>query len=167
MVSFTNHYNAILMDRFPSKTKIGKDSWYFNNSLLCKPDFFLSAKAFLSLLKTQSTTAIQQVTGGKTLNLVLKKLLELVLKIQGNIRISILKGRLQNLYKKENFKLEIKPMIENLKEWTLENKQAKSSKLGANIRSKLEEEKCFKTFKVLDRQNMQNQTKFGLYKLMA
>ena len=39
MVSFTDHYNAIFIDRLPSKTKTGKDSWYFNNSLLCKPEF--------------------------------------------------------------------------------------------------------------------------------
>ena len=73
-------------------------------------------KTFLFLLKTQNTTTLQQVTGGKMLNLVLKKMLELFLKIQENIRISILKRRLQNLYKKENFKPEIKPMIENLQD---------------------------------------------------
>ena len=56
------------------------------------------------------------MTGGKALNLVLKNMLELFLKIQENIRISILKRRLQNLYKKENFKPEIKPMIENLQD---------------------------------------------------
>ena len=56
------------------------------------------------------------MTGGKTLNLVLKKMLEAFLKIQENIRISILKGKLQKLYKKENFKPEIKTMIENLQE---------------------------------------------------
>ena len=33
MVSFTDHYNAILIDRFPSITKIGKDSWYFKVGL--------------------------------------------------------------------------------------------------------------------------------------
>ena len=71
MVSFTDHYNAIFIDRFPSKTKIGKDSWYFNNSLLCKPEFSLTAKTFLFLLKIQNTTTLQQMTGGKTLNLVL------------------------------------------------------------------------------------------------
>ena len=27
MISFTDHYNAIFIDIFPSKTKIGKDSW--------------------------------------------------------------------------------------------------------------------------------------------
>ena len=37
MVAFTDHYNATSIDRLHSKTKIGKDSWYFNNSLLCKP----------------------------------------------------------------------------------------------------------------------------------
>ena len=75
MVSITDHYNVISIDRFPSKTKIGKDSVYFNNFHLCKPEFSLTAKTFLFLLKTQNTTTLQQVTGGKTLNLVLKKML--------------------------------------------------------------------------------------------
>ena len=70
------------------------------------------------------------MTSRKTLNLALK-MLELFLKIQENIRISILKRRLRNLYKKENIKPEIKPMIENLQDELsqLENKQAKSVKL--------------------------------------
>ena len=53
-------------------------------------------------------------------------------------------------------------MIENLKDqlYQLENKLAKRVKLGVNIRSELEVEKFSKTyFKVLERQNMQNQTK--------
>ena len=32
-VSFTDHYKAILIDTLPSKSKIGKYSWYFNNCL--------------------------------------------------------------------------------------------------------------------------------------
>ena len=44
---------------------------------------------------------------------------------------------------------------------TLENKQAKSAKLRANIIWELEGKKCFKTFlEVLDGKNMQNQTIF-------
>ena len=43
MVSFIDHYNAIFIDRFSSKTKIGEDSWYFTNSPLCKPEFSLTA----------------------------------------------------------------------------------------------------------------------------
>ena len=70
MVSFTDHYNAIFIDRFSSKTKIVKDSWYFNNSPLCNREFFLTTDFFL--LKTQNTTTLQEVTGGKTLSLVLK-----------------------------------------------------------------------------------------------
>ena len=69
MVSFTDHYNAIFIDRFSSKTKIGKDSWYFNNSYLCKPEFTLTTETFLFLLKTQNTATLQQVSGRKTLNL--------------------------------------------------------------------------------------------------
>ena len=44
MVSFTDHYNAIFIDRLPSKSKIGKDSWHFNNSLLWKPKFSSATK---------------------------------------------------------------------------------------------------------------------------
>ena len=41
------------------------------------------------------------------------------------------------MHKKENFKPEIKPMIENLQDelYQLENKQAKGAKLRASIRS--------------------------------
>ena len=56
------------------------------------------------------------MTSRKTLNLALKKMLKRFLKIQENIRVSILKRRLQNFYKKENFKPEIKPMKENVQD---------------------------------------------------
>ena len=57
-------------------------------------------------------------------------------------------------------------MIENLKDelYKLENKLAKGAKIRANIRKELEGKKGSKTFfKVLERQNMQNQTTFELY----
>ena len=57
-------------------------------------------------------------------------------------------------------------MIENLQDelYQLENKQVKGAKLRANIRWELESEKCSKTFfKVLERQNLQNQTISELY----
>ena len=81
MVSITDHYNAISIDRLPSKTKIGTDSWYFNNSLLCKPKFSSATKNFLSLLETQKIATLQQVTGGNTPNLVLQRILRDFLKI--------------------------------------------------------------------------------------
>ena len=79
-----------------------------------------------------------------------------------------MKKRLRSLYKKkkENFKPEIKPITENLKYelYQLENKQAKSAKLNANIIWELESEKSPETFfKVLERQNLQNQTISELY----
>ena len=82
MVSFTDHCNAIFIERFPSTIKIGRDSWYFNNSLLYKPESSLTTKTFLFLLKTKNTTTTEQVTGERTLNLALKKMLELFLRIQ-------------------------------------------------------------------------------------
>ena len=47
-----------------------------------------------------------------------------------------LKKRLRNLYKKEHFKPEIKPMIENFQDklYQLENKQAKGAKVRSNMR---------------------------------
>ena len=68
-------------------------------------------------------------------------MLEYFLKIQENIRISIRKRRLRNLYKKENFKLEIEAMTENLQFYQLDNKQARSAKLRANIRWELQGKK--------------------------
>ena len=56
MVSVTNHYNTISIDRLPSETKIGKYSWYFNNSLICKSEVSSATKTFLSLLKDHTKT---------------------------------------------------------------------------------------------------------------
>ena len=57
MVSFTNHCNAISIDRLPSKTKIGKYSGYFNNSLLSKSEVSSATKTFLFSIKTKKTSA--------------------------------------------------------------------------------------------------------------
>ena len=51
MISFTGHYNAIFIDRLPPKTKIAKDAWNFNNSLLCKPEVSSATKTFLFFIK--------------------------------------------------------------------------------------------------------------------
>ena len=68
MISFSDHCNAISIDTLPSKTKIGKDSWYFNSSLLCKSDFSSATKDLLSLPKTQKPTTPQQVAGGNKIS---------------------------------------------------------------------------------------------------
>ena len=104
MVSFTDHYNAISIGWLPSKAIIGKGSWCFSTSPLCKPEFSSALKRILIYyLKTpplqksfynfktefffffkekhKKTTTIQQVTGGKKLNLVLKRMLELFVKL--------------------------------------------------------------------------------------
>ena len=65
IVSFTNHHNAISIDRVPSKTKIGKYSRYFSNSLLCKFEASSATKTFLFLLKTHKRKQVQlQWTSG-------------------------------------------------------------------------------------------------------
>ena len=72
MVSSTDHYNAISLDRLPSKTKIGKEKWHFNNSLLHQPHL---QRICFFLLKTKKPPILQQVTGGNTQVLVLNKML--------------------------------------------------------------------------------------------
>ena len=59
-------------------------------------------------------------------------------------------------------------MIENLQDelYEVKNKQAKSVELRTNIRWELEGKKYSKTFfKVIERQNIQNQTILELYLL--
>ena len=124
MVSFTDHYNAV--DRLYSKTKIRKDSRYFNNSLLCESRFSSATKTFPFLLKTQKKPAtLQQVTGRNTPNLVLKRILRYLL------TISPLKKILQfHDWKKTTNLNQIKPMFENCQDklYLLENKQANNQK---------------------------------------
>ena len=61
MVSLTNHYNAIFIARLLSKTKIGKHSWYFNNSFLYKPDVSSAIKTFFFYQKYQYKTSTAAV----------------------------------------------------------------------------------------------------------
>ena len=64
IVSFTDHYNAISIDRPPSKTKIGNGSWKrFMKIILLS---FPKLQRLLFLLNTQKTTTLQQVTDGNT-----------------------------------------------------------------------------------------------------
>ena len=73
--------------------------------------------------------------------------------------------RLKNFYRIENFKPEIKTMFENLQDELTTYKQ-KVLKFCANRRS-WRAKKCLKTFfKILERQNMQNQTIFELYMMI-
>ena len=58
MISFSDHYNALFVDRIPSKTKIGKDFWLFHNSLLEKHDFCVTIKNLLAILKTKRNNHI-------------------------------------------------------------------------------------------------------------
>ena len=113
IVFFTDLYNAIFIDRFPSKTKIRKDSWYFNNSLLCNAELSSISKSFLFLLKAQKKTTLQQVNSGKTINLVFKKMLELFLKILKKIDFFFMKIELQ--YSKEDCKSYTKRKTSNHK----------------------------------------------------
>ena len=79
MVSFTDHYNAISIDRLASKTKIGK----VHGTLIIL--FYVSPSSpqlqrLLVLLKTQKKNILQQVTDGNTPNLILKRMLRYFLK---------------------------------------------------------------------------------------
>ena len=168
MISFLDRYNALIIDRFSSKTKLGKDLWHFNNSTLKNKDFCSTTKDLISFLKTKSNnyssisdwweyTKAQIKENARSFSKNYTK--------QENIRISRLKKRLRNLYKK-NFKLEIKPVINNLQDelYSLECKHARGAIIRANVRWDLEGEKCSKSFfRILERQNMQNQTISELY----
>ena len=81
MVSFTDHYNAITIDRLSSKTIIEK----FHGTLLSL--FYVSSSSpqlhrlYFSDWKKQKTTSPQQVTGEDKPTLVLKKNLRYFIKL--------------------------------------------------------------------------------------
>ena len=77
MVSFTDYYNAISIDRVPSKTKTGKDS--SKRFMKIEVRVLLSCKDFSFIESTQKKT-LQHVAGGNTSNTVLKRLLWFFLK---------------------------------------------------------------------------------------
>ena len=103
MISFSDCYNALIIDRFSSKTELGKDLWYFNNSTSKNKDFCSTTKDLISFLKTKSNnyssisdwweyTKAQIKENARSFSKNYAK--------QENIRISRLKKRLRNLYKK-------------------------------------------------------------------
>ena len=76
MVFFTDHYNAIFIDRFSSKSKIGKDSWYFNNSPLCKPGFSLTTDFSFFIRNTKHNHSLVSDWWENTQSTILAKIYE-------------------------------------------------------------------------------------------
>ena len=124
LVSFTDHYNAISIDRLPSKTKI-ENSWKrFTKIILF---YVITSSPQLQrlpfLLETQKTTSLQQVTGGTSANIVLKRMLrhflktpplKKILKFQERISFFIKnkKQLLQQVSRGETPNLVLKRMLE-------------------------------------------------------
>ena len=53
MISFTDHYNAIFIDRLPSNIKIGNDSWKRFRKIIL---FFVSPSFTTKMTSTTTTT---------------------------------------------------------------------------------------------------------------
>ena len=163
MVSFTDHYNAIFIDRLPSQIKIGKEKIHGTLIILFYVSLSSPRLQRLFLLKTQkshsSTSDWQENT--KSCFKDIRTFLENSRKYQ-NFNTE---ERLRNLYKKENFEPEIEPIIENLQDELsqFENKQAETVKLCANIRWV---QKMLHNFVQTERQNMQNKILLELFILM-
>ena len=56
MISFSDHYNALIINKFSSKPKLGKDLWHFDNSLLGKDEFCSNIQNLLTFSKTKQTS---------------------------------------------------------------------------------------------------------------
>ena len=97
MISFSDHYNALLIDRLSSKTKIGKDLWYFNNSILQNKDFCSTTKSLLYFLRTKQSNYSSMSHWWEYTKSKIKETARRFSKnstTQENIRISRLKKRL-------------------------------------------------------------------------
>ena len=112
MISFSDHYNALFVDRIPSKTKIGKDLWLFNNSLLEKHDFCLTIKNLLAMLKTKRSNYSSTSEWWEDTKCKIKDNVRTFSKKstkQENIRISRLKKRLRIYAKRRIINLKSDP----------------------------------------------------------
>ena len=91
------------------------------------------------------------MTCENTPNLALKKMLQNFLKLpplKKILEFQDWKKDCETYTKKEEFKPETKPIIENLQDelYQLESEQGKGPKIHTNIKWELESEKCFRTF---------------------
>ena len=146
MICFSDHYNALIVDRFSSKPKLGNALWHFNNSLLDKDELCTNIQSFLTFLKTKQTNFSSTSDWWESTKCQIKDKIRSLSKNstkQENTRISRLKKRRRNLYKKENYNPKIKPMINTFQDelYLLEAKQANGARIRANIRWDLEGEK--------------------------
>ena len=116
MISFSDHYNDLFIDRLSSKTKFGKDVWHFNSCILRNKDFCSTTKNLLSFLKTKRSKYSSIIDWCEYTKCQIKENARSFSKnsTKKENRISRLKKRLRNLCNKENFKPEIKPLINNL-----------------------------------------------------
>ena len=108
------------------------------------------------------------MSGGETPNLVLKRMLELFLKVPPLKKILEFQNQKKDYETCTKTKFRTKNQTNDCKltKWTLsiKKKQEKGAKLCANIRSELEGEKGSKTFfRVRERQNMQMQKIFEVH----
>lgn len=105
MISFSDHYDALIVNRFSSKPKLGNALWHFNNSLLDKDELCTNIQSFLTFLKTKQTNFSSTSDWWESTKCQIKDKIRSLSKNstkQENTRISRLKKRLRNLYKKEN-----------------------------------------------------------------
>lgn len=114
-----DHCNTIFIDRVLSKTNIGWDSSYFNNSFLDGPKFLfhLQKGYFLDLIIWKIIT-FPQLACCSILSPPLKSHASSFSRnstTHESFSISRLRKKLTNLYKSKNFKLEIKAKIRNWK----------------------------------------------------
>ena len=113
MISFSDHYNDLFIDRLSSKTQFGKDLWHFNSRIQKNKDFCSTTKNLLSFLRTKRSKYSSIIGWWEYTKCQIKENAVSFFKNstkKENIRISGLKKRLRNLYKRENFKPEIKPL---------------------------------------------------------
>ena len=109
MISLSDHYNALHIDRLSSKIKIGKDLWHFNSSLLKKKDFCSTTINMLSILGVRKKSYSSQLNGENTLNIKSKIIPDYLLKILQNRKTS------EFLYLKRDFETYTKKRTLNLK----------------------------------------------------
>ena len=116
MISFTDHYNAISVEWLPAETKIGKESKYFDNPHICKPEFSSATKYHIFSLKTQKNNHFSASDWWQNTEYSFKENATTFLIIPSLKKILKLQDlkKIAKRFQKSLLKPEIKPMIEIL-----------------------------------------------------
>ena len=149
--SFSDHYNAVLLEKRNHNLKIGRGYWILNNALLENVDYKNAITQLWHNWKSQKhcfQSVSQWWENGKKHVKDFTKLYTRAATEKQKKQKTSLERRLRNIYRKIDAKPELKQTAQMLKTqlFNIELKEAQGAKIRCRLQFELEGEKCNKFF---------------------